>query len=364
MKIIDISEPALVFRQDDSISKVIAKMLSERRGEAVITDGKELKGVVFSNSLVRRNITNPDKTKISGFIEYMSPVDAGTPVRDIISSVLMNDYKSVLVEGDDGPRFATKLGMLNAVMKEPELKGKKAKDVMNSPHYVRSDDSISVAVSMLRDTGVSRLPVVGDDMKVEGLVESIDMLRMNTGRSRMREGEEAGEKLSMGGVKVSGIMLKDFPVAEQDACITDVIKGMMEKGIPTSLVSKGGRLLGIITPKPILRLLSGKPEGVHVRISGLQEEDEYIRSVIDEEIASEIKKLGKIIPIDYMVMHVDRYHKQGKRKKYSVKSRLVTEKGMFFADDYAWDLTKAVSSVLSKLEREVMKKKGKAKSRA
>ena len=50
------------------------------------------------------------------------------------------------------------------------------------------------------------------------------------------------------------------------------------------------------------------------------------------------------------------------RAKYSVKARLITEKGSFFADDHAWDITKAVRGVLQKFEAEISKKVGKSRT--
>jgi hypothetical protein len=102
-------------------------------------------------------------------------------------------------------------------------------------------------------------------------------------------------------------------------------------------------------------------DGVNVTISGIHEEDEFVRLKLNEEIVHTISKLGKMIPIDSFVMHVRKYHKTGNRIKYSVQTRLITEKGEFFSDDYAWELTKAAKGTLEKLESEVIRKSEKEK---
>jgi ribosome-associated translation inhibitor RaiA len=56
-----------------------------------------------------------------------------------------------------------------------------------------------------------------------------------------------------------------------------------------------------------------------------------------------------------MVLNMNRHKQRGKRVKYSVHGRMITEKGMFFTHDHAWDLTQAVSGVLKKLERKVLR---------
>ena len=126
------------------------------------------------------------------------------------------------------------------------------------------------------------------------------------------------------------------------------------------IIEKGGKVAGIVTPKLILKLLGQEVQGIYVRVSGLQKEDTFIKGVVDEEIRNEIQKLARFFPIDHMVMHVDRYHKTGKRVKYSVRASLITERGIFFAKDHGWDITKAVRGILHKLEREIIKKNEKA----
>ena len=98
---------------------------------------------------------------------------------------------------------------------------------------------------------------------------------------------------------------------------------------------------------------------MYVETAGFQDEDEFIKSVIDNEITREVRLLAKLAHIDYMTLHLSKYNEAGRRTKFSVHGKLITNIGMFFAQDYAWDLTQAVRGVLQKLEKEVQKKRGK-----
>ena len=89
--------------------------------------------------------------------------------------------------------------------------------------------------------------------------------------------------------------------------------------------------------------------------------DNFTKKFIDEDLRAEVQKLGKIIRIHHMDIHIERHRKEGKRTKYTVRSKLSTQAGQFFSEDYAWDLTKAMRGVLEKLEREIIKKKEKMK---
>jgi len=358
----DIAEQALVFSENETVSKVTANMIKYRKQEAMIVHNEKIKGAVFANTLARGFISSPEKTKIGGFVEHVKPASPDTPIDDIIKTFLDNDYKSVPVIKNKVPFFITKLVVLEAVKNRKELKGKTAGDVMNTPHCISYDDSIATAVSVLRETGVSRLPVLSSSGSVLGIIDGAALLKVHAKKTRMRLGEEAGEKTDTGGARATALMKRQFPTVGQATSLKHVIETMAEKGMPTALVMDKDTLAGIITPKPIFRLFAGKPKEALVRLNGIRMENDYIKSVIDDMIKSEILKLGSFLPIDYLVMHVDRHSKSGRRKNYLVKARLITRKGDFFADDQAWDITKAVKNTLDKLEREILRKKGRERT--
>jgi len=360
----DIAEPALVFSENEPVSKVIAKMIKHKKQEALIVQNEKIKGAVFANTLVRGFISSPEKTKIGGFVEHVKPANPDMPVDDIIKMFLDNDYKSIPIIKNKVPFFITKLVVLEALKNRKELKGKTAGDIMNTPHCISSDDSIATAVSVLRETGVSRLPVLGSKGKALGVIDCAALLRVHAKKTRMRLGEEAGEKTCTESARATALMKRQFPTAGQASSIKRVIEVMAEKGMPTALVMDRDELAGIITPKPIFRLFAGKPKEALVRLNGIRTESVYIKSVIDDMIKSEILKLGSLLPIDYLVMHVEKHSKTGRRKNYLVKARLITRKTDFFADGQAWDITKAVKNTLNKLEREILRKKGRERARA
>ena len=102
-------------------------------------------------------------------------------------------------------------------------------------------------------------------------------------------------------------------------------------------------------------------EGIHIRVSGLREEDVFTRDGVYDEMVGTMKKLMSMLTISDFTLNVKKYHETGDRKKYSVKIRLITDKGDFHADDCEWSIFRAVKKTLEKLEREVFRKEGKEK---
>ena len=92
------------------------------------------------------------------------------------------------------------------------------------------------------------------------------------------------------------------------------------------------------------------------------DEDDFITATVDRMIKDTIQKLSKIYKTQFFFLHVKRYEKQGKIK-YSIRTRILTDKGTFISKSYAWDLRTAVDDALEKLERIMIKEKQWKKSK-
>ncbi|MBI4021238.1 MAG: hypothetical protein HY369_03265 [Candidatus Aenigmarchaeota archaeon] len=103
----------------------------------------------------------------------------------------------------------------------------------------------------------------------------------------------------------------------------------------------------------------------HKALTGEKKEDPFNTMIVDKQIRNELAKLSRRILINHLMVHLDRHHEEGKRVKYSVKVRMMTERGSYFSHDYAWDIAGAVRGALRNLEREVVKdiEKSRGKSR-
>lgn len=101
--------------------------------------------------------------------------------------------------------------------------------------------------------------------------------------------------------------------------------------------------------------------GVNVSISGIHEEEDLVRINVDEEVSKALEKLSRVMEVTDFSMHVRKYRKEGSRAKYSVHGKVLTAEGEFFAEDFAWELEKAVKGLLDKLEKEMVRHAEKAK---
>ena len=370
MNLGDVAEPALVFEPDTPVSKLVSELYRKRVTEAFIFEEGEYLGLIQARDLIKRNIQDPDKVKVSSLkaiIRKVTPFPPDAPLEKVVRSILTNGYKSIPVKRGEEYLMATKLDILRLFPRDV-LKGKTSRDILSFPYCVGSGDSLAVARSVLRQMGTFRLAVINEKGLVDGIIETLDLLRAVINKSRASgergHGELSGNKIKLGQVLASSktLMQASFVRMDRNSALTDVVKRMLDTNTST-VVIEDERFRGVITPTEIFRLLEKEVSGIYVQITGQQKEDVFIRSVVDEEIRNEIKKLSKLLPIEYMTLHIDRHNPEGKRIKYSVRAKLITEKGQFFAHAHAWDLTQAMHELLDRFEREIRKKQGKGRLR-
>lgn len=367
MELIDIAEPALTFRPDATVSKVVSEMYRKKRHEGLVLDGPQYLGMFTARDLVKRSINDPDRTKLKNLkaiIKKVAPFSPRAGLRELADFMITNGYRSVPLKSGEKLLVVTKLGLLK--MLPPDLlKGKTAADAATFPHCVSVGDSMAVARSILREMATPRLAIINKLERADGIVDTLDLLRAVVNKSQPSFGELAGEKVKLRDILISSRTLSQstFIRARPNTPLRELVKRMTDTKNPTAVV-EDERFQGLVTPTGVLKLLSPEVSGVYVRITGQEKEDIFIRSVIDEELRNEIKKLAKFLPIEYMTLHIDRHKDTGRRVKYSIHAKIVTQKGMFFAKAAAWDLTKAMHELLDRFEREIKKEKGKARTLA
>lgn len=355
MKIDDILEKAFLIKPDETLSHVASRMAEEKKYEAFIFDSK-LEGIVTIDDIVKRNVSDPQKMKISYFMKPVSLFSVETPVEDIMNYMLVSEYRSLPIEKDGKIYVVTKPKLLGFI-KDEVFEGKKARDVMQLSRCLNANDTLSTVLSVMRDTGSNRIPILEEGGNFAGLIDSLSLAGVFMDRERSSFGEKDGEKIKLGDISASRFVTKDVMTVGPETDLKKIVKGVSSKGIYTIVVEEDGKFVGMITLKDILKLIGKSLETVYIRLSGLSEEDEFVKRKIDVMIENTIQKLLKFIKVNYVVIHVEEHKKKetSERKKYSVQGRFITDKGNFYASDYEWEPTKAMKLFLGRIETEIHK---------
>jgi hypothetical protein len=70
-----------------------------------------------------------------------------------------------------------------------------------------------------------------------------------------------------------------------------------------------------------------------------------------------ISKIATMYPVQFMFVHFKKYKYKGLKAKWSVRSRVMTDKGIYMSKSWGWDPRDAANDALGRLEREIMEKK-------
>jgi CBS domain-containing protein len=353
MELQDVIEKAFLVKPDETLSYVISRMSGERRYEAFVFDG-EFKGIVTLDDIVKRRVTDPQKIKISYFMKPLHPFSVSTSVEDIINYMLVSEYRSVPIE-KEGEIYAVTKPKLLKFVKDEVFETKKAEDVMQFPYCASENDTVSTVISIMKDTGMNRIPILNGEGRFMGLIDSLSLFKVFEDQRRSKRGERFGDRMKLEGIGVKAFMRTDVLKAGPETNLKNIVKDISKEGVCAVIVEKNEKFMGIITVKDIFKLIGKSLETVYIRITGLDDEDEFIKAKIDDMVENTISKLLKFTTVTYVAIHVDTMKTGGSRTKYSVHGRIVTEKGSFHASESKWDPTKAIKLFLSKIEREVHK---------
>jgi len=357
MKLEDILEDAFLVRPEESLSHVAFAMAESKKYEAFVFDGG-FKGIVTLDDMVKRRVTSPQKMNVSHFIKPINPFHVDASVEDVINYMLVSEYRSLPVM-KGGKVFAVTKPKLLSFVKDEVFKGKRAEDVMQFPYCSDVNDTVLTVISVMKDTGLDRIPILNEKGGFMGIADSISLAGMLIDKSRSKRGEMFGDRAKLGTIGIDKFIRTDIFRVKPETDLKVIVSKFSKEGVCAVIVEENGKFSGMITVRDIFKLIGRSMETVFVRISGLGGEDSFIKVKIDEMVDNTITKLLKLLDVTYVAIHVETHRKGGKRTKYSVQGRFVTDKGNFYASEHEWDSTKAMKLFLSKIEREAHKKIGK-----
>jgi CBS domain-containing protein len=128
---------------------------------------------------------------------------------------------------------------------------------------VRPENSVRHGAQVMLDHDVSGLPVVDGDARLVGIVTEGDLLRraelcpaysLKLDSSSPPE-QRARDYVKGHGWSIGDIMTRDVVTVVEDAPISSVAALMNDHGIKRVLVTRDGRLVGIVSRKDLLRAI-------------------------------------------------------------------------------------------------------------
>src|ERR671923_1538879 len=346
MKVLEIMMTDVVtLTSEDTVAKALNLMTDRSINQIPIVDenGKYL-GMIFAKQLI--NSTAQPSSKLKSYIINTSTLSPDHDIEKAAQLVIGSGYRAMPVVEEKGK--------LVGIVSETDLVSTSdfghaiVDEVMSGAIVIEENTSLADAVSKMRKYNISRLPVINTKGILRGTLNILDIAKIiatpreRTSKSAAISGGTAGIK----DVRVKDIMRRAISVERGTKLnvLTDYFKRNEE-----AVVVGDGRPMGIVTPKDALELILPKKSNEPI-IHMAHFEDGQDRIEIQEQLARFLQKIqGKLGDIRSIVVYADKH----KTHKYSLRTRLITSRGVIDAKAVGYDPLSASKELVARLERRI-----------
>lgn len=349
---------------DEPLTKVIG-IFSERKLDVVVVKEERtgrLVGVVTKRSVLWPNV-NPSRVLARTLAVRTPKIQPDDVLTKVASAMIERNIKALPVTEAGKPvglATATEV-ILNSrsILKNLEVQKIMTKEVIT----INASDTIGKAVSIMRDQGVSRLPVVEDGGLV-GIVTVTDIAeKIIKPRMKASWGEVAGEKARTLSNPVRSIMTRNVVTARGDETVVEAVERMKQHGFSCLVVTERNRVTGIVTLmdalEPIARQAEESAKPIVIEVSYKMDrvdidDKKRVLEVADRFVQKFKKALGTGVLSLYFKEHRE---KHGDMRLIHCRARLSSDRHQFVGVGEAWRADLAARTALKIIERQFLVRK-------
>ncbi|TLY10727.1 MAG: CBS domain-containing protein [Thaumarchaeota archaeon] len=329
---------------DDTVAKALNLMADRSINQVpVVDDAGKYVGMIFAKQLL--NSTAQPSSKLKSYIVNTSSVG---PDHDVEKAAQM-----VIGSGNRALPVVDK-GRLVGIVSETDLVSTAdfghaiVDEVMSGAIVIEEDTSLADAVSKMRRYNISRLPVINTKGVLRGTLSILDVGRII---AKPRERTSKSAAISGGTAAITDVKVKDIArrvISVERGTKLNALADHFKRNEEVVIVGDS-RPMGIVTPKDVLELvLPKKSNEPQIHMAHL--EDGQDRTEIQEQLARFLKKIqGKLGDIRSVVVYADKH----KTHKYSLRTRLITSRGVIDAKAVGYDPTSASKELIARLDRRI-----------
>ncbi len=330
---------------DDVVAKAFSVMIDRSINQLPIVDGDgRYDGMVFAKHLI--SSAAPPTSKLKNYVVKTQTLSPDQDVEKAASMVLGSGNRALPVVGSNG-KLAGIVSETD-IAQTADFGHATVDEVMSGAIVIEEGTSLADAMSKMRRYNISRLPVISDKGVLRGVINILDAASIISNpkeRTSKSASISGGKSRVQGDVKVKDIMRRAVSV-ERGTKMNDLSEHF--KRNEEVVVVGDGRPMGILTPKDALELVLPKKDGPAIHMAHLEGDGD--RREIEEQLLKFVKKIqGKLGDIQSVVVYADKH----KTRKYSVRCRLITARGVINAKAVGYDPLSASKELIQKLDRQI-----------
>jgi len=348
---------------NDPVSRAIGIMREHNAPLVIVMDKLENGRILgaITERMIMRATYNPDAMKAKTVAARIPRISSSASVAEAARLMLENHVLALPVEEDGKIIGVIAVEDVVHAMGDEFFSKIRVGDVMSRELVsIGPRDTVGQAIALMREHGISRLPVV-DGGKLVGVVTIHDIIiKVIQPRQRVTRGEYAGEKLRTLSHQVKDIMTTDVIVARPDEPLSTAIRRMLEADVSCLIVVHDGRPVGILTRTDILAPIAALAEGerraisvqLSFKVSNLSESD---KEQVMEVVERFLRRLRESVGVGYLMLHFKEHkEKHGETHMIHCRARLNTDKAHVVGIGEGWTPALAARVALDIIERKLV----------
>ncbi|MFC7072006.1 CBS domain-containing protein [Halovenus rubra] len=362
MDIVDIATTEYVdVDADERLGKIRSIFERENPKGIVVTEDGEYEGIVNQRQLVQSHVE--DEAKVRGLVRSAPKVERSEDVREVARVLVESNAKIAPVfEGDNLWGVVTEDSILGTVLENLDtltIGDIYTEDVIT----VTEETKIGRVINLLREHGVSRLPVLDEAGHITGMVTTHDIADFAVrDMERQQKGDRSGDHDRILDIPVYDIMTSPVATTTIDDSVDTAVARMLDDdyaGLVVTPEDDDRRVSGIITKTDVLRALTyTEQDHMDVQITNIHLIETLTRDTIRQRIGDVAEKYQKM-----QVQHAHvRFHKHKETKRgtplIQCQIRLRTNRGQVAGSGEGYGADNGFRVAIDKLERRVLELKG------
>ncbi len=362
--------------ENETISKALGIMHDKKVKGLIVTQNNGSYAGIITEEIIKKSYLDPVSTKVKS-LTIKAPKNTTTESSVYEAAYNMFHSQIPILPIFDKENNENVIGVIEIkdflhkyLQKDKEYANRKVIEVATTDVVtIHENDTIGKALKLYRENKFTRLPVIGKNGKLVGIITLIDIIEKIL-KPKHRETKPrtkniaAKEKIHVVDYPVKEVMNSVVFTIDGFSTLKEAINIMIENNISSLVVTDDENIAGIITDKDILGEIASKyvkPEKFIIipSISGdvedldkfeLEKSLTHIKEVLERY--EDYLKSGRI----YVFI---KEHKEKFRSVplYYVKIRASTEKGLFISTGQTWGLYNALGNALHHLKDQIKYKK-------
>jgi len=346
---------------DERLGKVRSMFERDRPTGIVVTVDGNYEGVITQRQLVQSHVE--DDAKVRGLVQSAPRVELTDDVREVARVLVESGTKIAPVfEGGELSRIVSGDDILEAVLEN--LDALDVSEIYTADVVtVDEDTTVGRVIGLLREHGISRVPVLNENGNLTGIVTTHDIADFAVrSMERQQKGDRSGDIDRVLDIPVFDVMSSPVETTTTDESVETAVERMLEQNYDGLVVTPPGddrTVSGVITKTDVLRALTyTEEEHMDVQITNIKLLDTISREDIRQRIESVADKYQRM-----QVQHAHvRFHQHKERLRgtplIQCQIRLRTNRGQVGGSGEGYGAETSFRVALDKLERQVLQLKG------